>query len=409
MTRAAFAALLTALVCASAAGQTFTRHSKWFKVGPNVTAIAAADLNGDGLPEIVTADRGKLADPREERPAQNQLSYLVAQGNLEYLPQPQLPTGFAPYAITVANIDALKAQDLVVANFLATRDRDLTLLRNLGNHLFEPIHFSVPDEGMRYTKMRDGDGLPVFTTPGLTSLAVVDLDGDGYRDVVATGWCSDVIVFFPGVADTYFGDPVLSPAPGGPRDVKTADFDGDGTPDLATTLYSTNEIALWRGDPSGRFTEAARFSSRGRLPQKILIADLNGDAKQDLIVSHSHADDSIVIFFGDGGFKFSVSQEIMLGKERRAIEYGIKDIVVADFNRDGKADLAAACHDARKVVVLINTSKDNRVPQSFSRETYRYDDARPQVLCVSDFNVDGKPDLGVALWDANSVALLLGR
>jgi hypothetical protein len=57
----------------------------------------------------------------------------------------------------------------------------------------------------------------------------------------------------------------------------------------------------------------------------------------------------------------------------------------------------------------MNRSKDARLPQSFKEERYAYKNGKPRALCIADFDEDGKPDLGVALWDANSVALLLGR
>ena len=95
-----------------AGADTFEKHTRWLPVGPNPSAIAAADLNGDEWPEIVTADVGSLTDPREERPAHDQLSFLVALGDLDYEPQPQLQTGFAPYCIAV-----IRRTDLNVEGF----------------------------------------------------------------------------------------------------------------------------------------------------------------------------------------------------------------------------------------------------------------------------------------------------
>ncbi|HEO71445.1 MAG TPA: hypothetical protein ENN80_09285, partial [Candidatus Hydrogenedentes bacterium] len=182
------------LACGAGATDTFSKHKRWLSVGPNPSYIVAADLTGDGLPEILTADAGSLTDPREERPAHDQVSLLVARGDLEYEHQPQLQTGFAPYCIVIANIDALKAPDIVVGSFHAVRRRNLSLFRNLGENLFEPLHFRIPpDKELPYKRMRDGDGSPVFTTPGITSLVVRDINHDGFRDVVATGWSSDVI------------------------------------------------------------------------------------------------------------------------------------------------------------------------------------------------------------------------
>ncbi len=398
------------LVAIGASGQKlFAEHGERFVIGPNAVDIVAVDLNDDGLSEIITADVGRMSDPRDEAPAQSQLSVLWARGNLKYEAQPQLRTGFAPYCIVAANMDVLKAPDLVAASFLATRGRDVSIFRNVGNQVFETYNFGAPTEGLGYYRNRDGDGQPIFTTPGITSLAVRDFNSDGFRDVIATGWSSDVLVYFPGADKTYLGAPVMMTAPGGPRDVETGDLNDDGHSDLAVTMYSRNEVALWQGDGTGAFVEHSRFASRGKLPQRIELADVDHDGELDIVVSHRHADDSIVIFYGEGDFQFPISQEIMLGEERGAIEFAISDIVVDDFDGDGKQDIAAACPKAGVVVVCRNQSERDGGPQRFSIESYDFGEAAPNAVCVSDFNQDGKKDLGVALGEAHAVALLLAK
>ena len=400
--------LIMAAVCAGAE-DTFKIHPKWFQVGPNPSAIVAPDLNGDGLPEIVTASRGALRDPRQEQPANNEVTFLVAGPGLDYVTQTPLRADFAPYAIAVGNVDALKALDLVVASFLAVQHRDLALFLNMGNNLFESHYFAVPQEALVYKRMLDGNNEPVFTKPGLTSLALADVNHDGLLDVIATGWSSDVLAFFPGKADGYFGAPVLIDAAGGPCDVKAVDLDGDKNLDLAVVFYCSNEIGIWKGDGKGNFTPATRFGTRGRLPNKVQVSDINKDGKLDLVVSHCYTEDSLVIFYGDGGLGFSLSQEILLGADRDVLECEIRDLVVADFNGDGRPDLAAACYGSGEVVVLINTSEGEALPQTFKREKYVFENGKPRALCAADFNKDGRTDLGVALWDANAVALLLNK
>ncbi len=396
-------------VCATSDAQVFRKHSKWLTVGPNPTAIVAVDLDGDELPEIVTADRGRLVNPRESRPAHDQLSYLAAKENLEYEPQPQLRTGFGPYCLAVANLDELRAPDIVVGSFLASRQRDVTLFRNIGDRLFEPHHFTVDDERLAYTQRLDGDGSPVYTTPGITALAVRDINRDGYRDIIATGWSSDVIVYMQGAIEWYFERPELIEAKGGPRDIAVADFDGDGWDDFALAMYSSEQVALWKGDGEGGFEPVTRFSSRGRLPHRIRAADMNSDGEQDLVISHWAADDSIVIFYGESDFRFGSSREILLGSDREKVEAEIRDIAVGDLDGDGRPDIAAACYASNEVVVLMNRSKDTRLPQPFEEERHSYTNGKPRALCIADFNNDNKRDLGVALWEADRVALLLGK
>lgn len=393
----------------SATGDVFKKHTKWFPVGPNPNGIVAADLNGDNLPDIVTANTGAMNDPRQERPANDEVSVLMAKGGLEYEPLPPLRADFAPYAIAVGNVDALKAPDLVVASFMAVAHKDLTLFRNTGQDVFESVNFTVPETTLSYNRMRDGEGAPIFTMPGLTSVVLADVNRDGSRDAIATGWSSDVLVVFPGVVNTYFGEPKLIPAPGGPRDVDAADLDGDGNIDLAVALYASSEVGLWKGNGAGGFDLATRFGSRGKLPSKIRLCDVNQDGKKDVIVSHCQADDSIVIFYGDGALSFSTSQEILLGKDRSILEHEIRDLLVTDLNQDGKPDIAAACHGSGQVIVLLNDSEGALLPQKFRQETYAYENAKPRALCVADFNQDGGTDMAVALWDANSVSLLLGN
>ena len=409
---AAWALAAALLLCAPAAGaQAFTRHGTLFRVGPNPSSIAAADLNDDGLPEIVTADRGELSNPREERPANDELSLLVAHPGLAYEKHhPSLKTGFGPYDVELANIDALKWPDIVVVSFHAVRHRNVNLFLNLKQEgIFEKVDFRMPEERLSYFRHGDGDGGGIFTTPGLTSLAIKDLNGDGLRDLVATGWSSDVLILMPGHAETHFAAPILLQAPGGPRDVAIADLNGDGRDDLAVALYATGEAAIFGGKGKLEFEEVARFPTRGLLPTTLRVSDVDRNGILDLAVSHAHADDSIVVFYGDGGFRYGVSQELMLGKDRLVLEHEIRDFVAEDITGDGKTDFAAACFASGKVIVLVNTSEDGALEQQFDREVYSFGEGEPRALCISDFNGDGKKDLAVALWGVDSVALLLGK
>ncbi len=399
------------LVALHAQGDTFKLRGRTFQVGPNPSAIVVGDLNMDGWPEIITADRGEMTDSREERPANDELSLLLAQGELEYVKHhPSLKTGFSPYAIALANIDAMKWPDIIVANFLTVRHRDISLFLNLQEeNIFKPFSFRIPQETLSYYRQLDGDDRPIFTQPGLTSMVVYDFNSDGLRDLVATGWSSDVLAIFPGNSENHFGEPHFLNAKGAPCDIALADFDKDGKKDIVTVMEATGELVLWKGDGALGFEPQARFLTRGKLPHRVRVADMNQDGMLDLIVSHRYNDDSLVIFYGDGKYQFSVSQEIMLGKDRELLEKEVRDIVVSDFNGDGMPDIAAACFAAGEVAVLLNKAQKDLLHPVFTRERYRFKEARPRALCVGDFDKNGHNDIAVALWDENVVALLMNQ
>lgn len=393
--------------------ETFVKHPGRLQVGPNPCSIVLEDLNADGIPDIVTADRGSMTGPREERPANDELSLLESQGPLNYVAKPPLRAGFAPYCVVAANIDALKAPDLVVASFHDTKRRHLTLFRNLGQSGFEPLTFSAPDTGLRYARMLDSDQQPIYTLPGLTSLIVREMNHDEFRDVVATGWSADVLLFFPGDRNTYFAAPVVTPAPGGPRDVQAAELNGDGEIDLVSTMYNSGEVVVWKGAGDGTFAEANRFSSRAPLPHKVRLADFNGDGKTDIAVSHCFSTDAVMIFYADPASELSypVSQEISVTPRdnRQKVEDEIRDLLAEDLNGDGRTDFAVACYASARVCVFINETAASAPVAAFRREVYSYKDARPRALDAADVNNDGKLDIAVTLWQVNAVGFLLGQ
>lgn len=413
LTRLIILILLTVFIAGESYGQSFKQHRTLLKVGRQPSAIAAADLTGDGLVEILTADRGELRSPQTERPGNNEISLHIAEGDMKFRYLEPLQTGFAPYGIALANIDARKALDIVAVSFMDNRQsepqRDVSLFLNLGESLFEPNVFTVPDDGLTYHRMRDAEGQPLFTTPGLTSVEVADLNGDGLRDLVTTSWSSDQLIVFPGEAEAYFSEPIAIPLAGAPRHLALGDFNRDGKTDCAVVLYERHQVAVLLGDGVLGFTPADTFSSRGHYPQTIRTTDINGDGNADLAVAHCDADDSIVLFLGTGDGQFPTSQEIALGESREELEEEIRDIIVEDLDGDGDSDIAAACWASGRVTLLWNDGAAGEMPFTYRREDIKMKAGRPRALCAADFNGDEKKDLAVALWEENAVALLIAE
>jgi len=220
-----------------------------FRAGEDAIAIEVADLNGDGNPDLVTANY------RSE-----DLSVLLGDGNGDFTPRPSLAGPDRPLAVTVADLDLDGIPDLVATHW--------------GNQLS--------------TWLGNGDGS--FRSPLLDSavgggdaLAVGDLDGDGLPDVVVTEYYGGLVRVLPGNGDGTFRPPEVYWVTSYPEDVAIADFDGDTLPDLvAATRSGDVTVLLNLGDPllhpeldirPGSFPNPVNPGSRGVLPVAILGAE----------------------------------------------------------------------------------------------------------------------------------------
>jgi len=119
------------------------------------------------------------------------------------------------------------------------------------------------------------------------------------------------------------------------------------------------------------------------LPKAIAVADFNGDGKQDLAVAHG--DISILIGQGDGTFE-------------QPVQYPAQgtSIAIADFNGDGKPDLALAGGESLGTVPILLGNGDGTFQSGF----IYFGGQLTNLMVAGDFNGDGKPDLVSSAYDA---------
>ncbi|MCX8065869.1 MAG: VCBS repeat-containing protein [Candidatus Hydrogenedentes bacterium] len=393
--------------------QTFTTHPKFFQVGPNPSRIALGDLNGDNIPDIVTADRGIMRNPREERPANDELSILLSQGPINYVKlHPTLKTDFAPYDIAIANMDAQKWLDIVVVNFLAKKSQDIQIFNNLKDeNIFTVNSIKIPDENLKYTQVLDGDELPIFTTPGLTSLVVKDINRDGLNDVISTGWsCDTIFIHLGDLKETLkLHSSILMK--GGPRALAVSDFNNDSIFDLAILLFNQDEVVLMKGNQDLTFERISSIKTKGRYPNKIITSDINRDKNEDLIVAFRKADSPIEIIYNTGEpFSYQTSKTLEVSKEIGSINFEITDFTVADFNSDGFPDIALAEKLSRTLVVYINNGIDTKKTSElnkFKSETYQLKSGTPRAIDSSDLNGDLLPEIVLTTTDPDQVIIFV--
>lgn len=183
-----------------------------------------------------------------------------------------------------------------------------------------------------------------------------------------------------------------------------ADFNADGNLDIAMVnqIYGSGFVALGYG--GGAFNAAGKLNTTGFL-NGIAVGDFNGDGKLDAIVAGGSGTSAglggpglgVSLGNGDGTFTPASGSPISLGQK-------LSVIVVADFNGDGKLDIAVTDSSANAVYILLGNGDGTFGPPSMIAVGND-----PDAIVTGDFNNDGKLDLAIANFSDNTVTLLLGH
>jgi hypothetical protein len=154
------------------------------------------------------------------------------------------------------------------------------------------------------------------------------------------------------------------------------------------------------------------FFPTGEGPSEAVLADLTGNGRQDIVVSHVGRDVvSVLLNNGDGTFQaprdFAVGAFVQGSPSTlTGIPNFHRDLVVADFNRDGVPDIAVVNPDSGDLSILLGHGDGTFAPQIRVDAT-----AAPFALALGDLNNDGIPDLAVSDSTAGptQAEVLLGR
>ncbi len=238
------------------------------------------------------------------------------------------------------------------------------------------------------------------------AVASADFDGDGDADLAtantdfAGAANPDTVSVLLGNGNGTFGTK-QDYASGGafPIDVISADFDGDGDRDLATlndgdnTAAETN-VSVLKNNGNGTFAAPQSYNPStggGHLaiscPQSVVAANLVGDTKPDLAVADGCGPPDVHVFQNDGTGAFTYLGGFGDGGD-------VTDVASGDFDGDGDNDLAGVDAFLDAVIVMMNNSDGTfAAPVQHALP----DDARH--LVSADFNKDGKDDIAAYGFD----------
>jgi parallel beta-helix repeat protein len=292
--------------------------------------IISADFNGDGKPDIAVTNNGSVS-----------MSVFINNGNGTFATKVDYPTGNNPTSVTAADFNGDGKPDLAVAN---TGSDTISIFINSGTGTFAAkVDYSSP------------------TSP--TGITSADFNGDGKPDLaVVNNFTNNTSVFLnSGLGSGQFG---ASPPTAtsktdyttgtGPRYITSADFNGDGKPDMAVTNNTSGTVSIFINSGNGLFAAKVDYTT-GTNPVGITSADFNGDGKPDIAVANSGTTNtSVFLNSGLGSGQFGASPPTATSKTDYPTGAAPLGITSADFNNDGFPDLVAAGNGAALASVFLN-------------------------------------------------------
>jgi hypothetical protein len=364
-----------------------------YPAGTDPELIATADFNRDGKADLAVGDA-----------ATGLVQVLLGRGDGTFAPMSNtgFPAGKSISSIVVGDFNRDGRLDLAVANNLALGT--VSVLLGNGNGTFQPP-------------------VAYYIGGNPQKLAVADVNHDGVPDIVAADaspWTINPLSLMPssfgaavllGNGDGTFQTVSKIPTLGAVRALAVGDFNRDGNQDVAMTVFPPVAIAIYPppssvqtalGVGDGTFNLGPPTTLLGTVTS-LAAADLNRDGKIDLAVTLANLPLPIATA---GVSSFSNGVGVMLGKgdgsfalpavQRSAL--ALSDVAVADFDLDGKLDVASGGYNPMILspvrigsLAVYPGNGDGTLGTPFFAASV----PAPVTLAVGQFNRDALPDIAI--------------
>jgi hypothetical protein len=361
-------------------------------VGGDPDAIAVADVNHDGIPDIVVAN-----------PESGTITVLLGdgKGRFQKAPGSPFPAGHLPADIGIGDFNGDSNPDLLIANHQAPY---ITLLLGDGHGGFHPAphspftvdakphphgvvvgHFCGSDKpldavidswGSREVELLLGDGTgnlrngPRFPAgPGSDMpLRSADFNQDGRPDIVMPDtdighWNANTVSVLLGDGKCGFSSAPGSPFPAGavPWSVAVGDINNDGNPDLVLIPYGPQvhdprkvTATVLLGDGRGSFhpMPGSPFALSGCAnPRRVAVGSVYGNKLHDFAVTCTNSS-TILLFLGQQNSGLHLlSLDVPVGASGSPTERGI---LLADLLRRGRDDVIVSNGSAGTITILFS-------------------------------------------------------
>ena len=432
---------------------TFQPAQTYSSGGSEAYAVAVADVNKDGKPDLIVANGCKSAN----QCANGVVGVLLGNGDGTFQPANRFPSGgVVASSITTADVNRDGNPDLIVGNQCldsTCASGGVSVLLGVGNGTFRTAQSyasggvtavsvavgyfnsdrkvdlvvanqcqsSATCSGNVGVLLGNGNGTfqsaQSYASGGYTAVSVAtgDLNGDGKTDLVVANQCQSSANCTNGSVGVLLGNGdgtfqvAANYASGGNNTaaVIVGDLNADGRPDLVLANQcqvlgncSMGSVSVFIGNGDGTFQTPQNYNSDGVFARSLGIGDWNGDMKPDLAIvnqcqSSGACSGTVTMLLGNGDGTFQIPPSYASGG------YDADSVATGDLNRDGKLDLVVAnlcqggnCSQGKNGIVSVLLGNGDGTFQS--AQDYATGGFGASAVAIGDVNGDGNADVIVA-------------
>lgn len=298
-------------------------------------------------------------------------------GRLEFDVPSKVSVGNGPYWVGIDDFNKDGNPDVAVTLYFANQ---VAVLTGLGSGSFNA---AVPYN------------LPAGSRP--TVMAIADLNKDGYQDLITANYTGNNVSTLLNQKNATFAAAVSTMSGDQPNYLAVQDVTGDGFPDavVANVGAAYNDFRLLRGKGDGTLNPPSGSIYVDAIPSTLAIADVDKDGKLDLLLGNMNTGKCAVLT-GDGAGNFSKKLDVFVGSQPWSF-------ATADMDGDGALDLVSSLNAGGGVAILLGTGTG-----SFGspKKTDLGTTSLASGLALADFDADQRPDVAVALYGNDQLAVL---